>query len=479
LRRGGISFERHYTAANDCTPSRGVLVTGLYSHQTGCMITGDSTLDAGFPTWGTLLRELGYETTWWGKWHLNSDPRAPLEQYGFSGGTYPSPNGSPGQGTAVDPIIAGQFERWLHEQGDVGPWCTTVSLVNPHDVAWWYRFTSAIPAESAPPAVSGQMPPNFESPEQLEAQRKPRLQLSLQETAAQSFGKVPFSGVEGLGSWTSLMDTYLMLQSYVDRQVGRVLGALARHPTVRENTVVIFTSDHGEYGGAHGLRGKGAGAYEEAIRVPMYVHDHRGMLRAATGIPRTQLTSSADVVALLLTIATGSNRWRDERRYEHLARRLDMAAICVHPHAPGREWILHATDEDVTEFAGQRYSSEAARHVVAIRTPVAKLGVYSHWRPETLEVQPGGREVELYDYATAAGVAEVANVAGASPLEEQLLATLEGDAIPNELREPLPTSLAAAQARGLANYGSVEEFENLKLYVKNGPLRAPEAPMPG
>ena len=54
-RRG--SFASHYTAANDCTPARGTLLTGLYSHQTGCLVTGGSTLAPAFPTWGTMLRE--------------------------------------------------------------------------------------------------------------------------------------------------------------------------------------------------------------------------------------------------------------------------------------------------------------------------------------------------------------------------------------------------------------------------------------
>ena len=48
LREGAISFGRHYTASNDCTP-RATLLTGLYTHQTGCMITGGSTLDTASP----------------------------------------------------------------------------------------------------------------------------------------------------------------------------------------------------------------------------------------------------------------------------------------------------------------------------------------------------------------------------------------------------------------------------------------------
>jgi arylsulfatase A-like enzyme len=481
-----VSFERHYTAANDCSPSRGALLTGLYSHQTGCLITGDSRLDAGFPTWGTLLRELGYQTTWWGKWHLNPNPNASLEPYGFSGGTYPSPNGAPGQGTEMDPMIVAQFEEWLREAGGQEPWCTTVSLVNPHDIAWWYRYTEKIPGESSPPALTEALPPNFESPEALEAQRKPRLQRSLQDTAARSFGAVPFSGPETLPVWAGLMDTYLMLQSYVDVQVGSILAALAAQPTVEANTVVLFTSDHGEYGGSHGMRGKGASAYEEAIRVPLFVRDFRGLAAAAPAVPRTQLTSSVDITPLLLTLASGSDEWRREAHYAHLASRHDLAPICAHPDAPGREWVLHATDEDVTEFAIEPYAAQAPRHVVALRTDRGKLGLYSNWRggpaPGLLAVEPSGQEFELYDYSTPAGRAELLNSAGVGDaLEEELWATLEEQAIPNELRAPLPARLRLAQQRGLANYGAVEERQTYRAeveHLRNSPAAAEPEPTP-
>jgi arylsulfatase A-like enzyme len=470
LRTGAVSFERHYTASNDCTPSRGALLTGLYSQQTGCLITGDSRLDPGFPTWGTLLRELGYSTWWWGKWHLNPNPEASLEPYGFSGGTYPSPNGSPGQGAEVDPAIAAQFAEWLREEGGGQPWCATVSFVNPHDIAWWYRFTSQLPLESAPPALAESLPGNFETPEALEAARKPLLQRSLQDTAAHSFGPVPFSGPEALPAWTGLMDTYLMLQSYVDTHIGEVLAALASQPAVQANTVVLFTSDHGEYGGSHGMRGKGASAYEEAIRVPLYVRDFRGLACAAPARGRTQLTSSVDVVPLLLTLATGSRAWRREERYRHLATRHDLAAICAHLSAPGRQWILHATDEDVTEFATEPYAASAPRHVVALRTQRGKLAVYSNWGagpgPEFPAVEPAGQEFELYDYSTPAGRLELLNSAGASgALEEELWVALEETAIPGELRAPLPSALRAAQRRGLVDYQTVEELQSYRAYV--------------
>ncbi len=478
LRGESVSFEGHYTASNDCSPSRGALLTGLYSHQTGCMITGRSELSHGFPTWGTLLRELDYKTTWWGKWHLNPQANASLAPYGFSGGTYPSPNGSPGQGTEVDPTIVDQFEDWFDHESGSEPWCTTVSLVNPHDVAWWYRFTSEIQLESEPPGWVGQLPPNFETPEELQAGGKPLLHRSLQETAARSFGIVPFHGPEMVGAWSGLMNTYLLLQTYVDHQIGRVLAKLASRPEVSGNTVILFTSDHGEYGGSHGMRGKGASAYEEAIHVPLYVSDRRGVATAATGVPRDQLTSSVDIVPLLLSIATGSNAWRAESSLTHLAGRADLAAICADAQAPGRPWVLHATDEDVTEFAGDEHDAEAPRHVVALRTEQGKLGLYSNWGQESIEAEPIRQEVECYDYSSDVGKAELANVAGSSALEEQLRATLEQEAIPNELHAPLPGYLEKPQAKGMGNYYDVDENEDEKAAASHLHVAVPIEPTP-
>ena len=477
LRARSVSFESHYTAANDCSPSRSVLLTGLYTHQTGVMITGAGWLDPRFPTWGTLLRQLGYETAYYGKWHLNPNERVPLEQYGFSGGTYPSPNGSPGQGTRVDPSIADQFIEWLDGNGGIEPWATTVSFVNPHDIAWWYRFTERIEAEAAPPRRAIAPPPNYETPEQLVKKRKPKLQLALQATAARSFGPVEFTGPVAPTWWTQMMDTYLLLQGFVDVQIGRVLRALWSRPDIAANTVIIFTSDHGEYCGSHGMRGKGASAYEEATRVPLYVYDPRGLVTAATDVPRTQLTSTADVVALHLTIAHGSDAWRKEPEYAHLAGRHDLAKISKDPAARGRAWVLHATDEDVTEFASRVYPYDAPRHVVALRTPRGKLALYSHWRPGTMEPQARGQESEFYDYATKEGRMELSSQGAGSLRKDALRATLEGQAIPDELRAPLPTALHQPQRAGLASYHAHERVEAIAVYDahrREAPAPAPE-----
>jgi arylsulfatase A-like enzyme len=459
LRQGAVSFAHHYTASNDCTPARAALLTGLYTHQTGCMITGASTLNPGFPTWGTILREQGYDTYWYGKWHLTHGDRfwtaatgAPvLDSYGFSGGTYPSPNGSPGQGWRVDPHITAQFDEWFAHHGSRGPWCTTVSLVNPHDISWWYRWSDRLRAEATAPSTVSRLPPNFETPELLAKRHKPRLQRSLQETSASAFGAVPFTGPDVLGVWLAFLDLYVKLQLEVDRHIGRVLDTLESRPEVAANTVVVFTSDHGEYGASHGLRGKGAAAYDEGIRVPLLVKDPRGLLTSAPEVPRTQLTSSVDVAPLLLTIAAGSDAWRRDSHYAHIAGRLDIGRILADPQAPGRPYELHATDEIVTEFATELY--DAPLHVVALRTERAKYAIYSDWHDHSIEPLRRGQDRELYDYRSHSGRLELDNSAGSHPLEESLDAQLER-ALREELRGALPARLGVARELGFNDYFS-------------------------
>ncbi len=459
LRRGAVSFEGHYTAANDCTPARSTLLTGLYTHQTGCLMTGASTLNDGFPTWGTMLREHGYRTYWYGKWHLTrhdhhwtEEAGAPiLERYGFAGGTFPSPDGSPGQGWRADPHITEQFADFYDHLAGDEPWCTTVSLVNPHDIAWWYELTDRVRPEASAPRSVRTLPPNFETPEQLIERRKPRLQLSLQETSAQAFGAVPFTGPGVARAWLPFLDLYVKLQREVDGRIGHLLRTLRRRPRIAANTVIVFTSDHGEYGASHGMRGKGAAVYEEGIRVPLLVKDPRGVLTRAPEQPRTQLTSSVDVAPLLLTIATGSSAWRRESYYSHLAGRLEIERILVDPTAPGRPHVLHATDEVVTEFATELYAADAPLHIVAVRTPQAKYAVYANWTSDGIDLLPLGQQSELYDYTTPSGRLELHNSVGQNPLDESLDAILLR-ALAEELRAALPQRLLAARAAGIDDY---------------------------
>jgi len=265
------------------------------------------------------------------------------------------------------------------------------------------------------------------------------------------------------------MDMYLWLQQQVDHQIGRVLDTLSARPDIDRNTVVVFTSDHGEYAGSHGLRGKGAAVYDESIRVPLFVRDPSGRLTPTPGAARNQLTSSVDLAPLLLTIGSGGNDWRSDSRYSYLASRADIAGMAANPTAPGRPWIAHATDdmsvEDMTTLLKSpdiravfgtseiptNIPTSAPSHIVAVRTPDAKLGMYSYWKPGGMDIDSSRPvERELYDYSTPLGVRELDNLAGHSPKEAALQGLIEHTVLP-ELRAPLPDFLDEAQQQGLAN----------------------------
>jgi arylsulfatase A-like enzyme len=473
LRARSTAFGSHYSASNMCTPSRGVLTTGLYSHQTGCLYTGEgpteSTLAARFPTWGTMLRDAGYRTWWWGKWHLGHEAdNTPdgLDIHGFSGGTYPSPNGAPNQGLQQDPSIVDQFAGWFDANATDGPWCTTVSLVNPHDICWWPK--NPLP-EDVPHFFSAK-PVNFETADDLRRRGKPQLQIDYMNFMSPLMtGALDYSGPDATAQWARCLDMYLWLHQQVDIQIGRVLDTLAARPDIDSNTVVVFTSDHGEYAGSHGLRGKGAAVYDESIRVPLYIRDPSGHLTPTAGQVRPQLTSSADLAPLLLTIAHGGAGWRSDSRYSYLASRADIAGIAADATAAGRRWVAHATDDmSVEEMAALLRSplaqkvfgaaapptnipTSAPSHVVAVRTSDAKLGMYTYWKPGTMDID-ASRPIhrELYDYATPSGVQELDNQAGRSPQQAALQGLLDHEVLP-ELRAPLPDFLDDAQQQGLAN----------------------------
>ncbi|MGM8365698.1 sulfatase-like hydrolase/transferase [Virgibacillus sp. W0181] len=492
LRSESVSFDAHYAAATACSPSRSSLLTGLYSHQNAMFLTNTEglaglpptpDLNPNFPTWGSVLQcDFGYRTFWWGKWHLSND--CPLDKYGFQRDALPcpSPNGAPGQGLASDPDISDLFIDWLEGYDDSKPWCTTVSLVNPHDVQWFPKYSKEIPGENSPPAIPqfhAGLPTNFEQwPDALFRQNKPTAQAAWALICDLVFGVMPYHGPNFEKLWYELLDLYYLASQYVDEQIGRVLRALEQSEYAK-NTIVIFTSDHGEYGGANGLRGKAFAVYEGGIHVPFYVKDPTGRFvpTRQADTCRSELTSHVDILPLLLTIASGSNKWRYQPKYAQWADRANLAAMLKDSCAKGRDYILHTSDEDIPEEGprvGIPYRDvlvsqvqlpkplpprSIPTHVIGYRTKYSKLGVYSRWAPGGIQIVPDGQEYELYDYAKY-GIDEVTNNAPGGPMPEpELFSDLYRDlfdpikgALVTELRKPLPQFLQPVQRKAMADY---------------------------
>src|SRR5690606_41794940 len=78
--------------------------------------------------------------------------------------------------------------------------------------------------------------------------------------------------------------------------------------------------------------------------VPLWVKDPTGRFAAQPETVRDEITSSVDLVPLLLSFATGGNDWRNSPEHAHLADRFDMTTLLADAGAPWRLYALHATD---------------------------------------------------------------------------------------------------------------------------------------
>lgn len=148
----------------------------------------------------------------------------------------------------------------------------------------------------------------------------------------------------------------------------------------------------------------------------------------------------------------------------HLAGRADLAAMLSDPDAPGREYIIHSTDEDDIAEAHQTSVpleaflfirdelGDPPGHVIGYRTRTAKLGVYSFFAPGTVDIVLEGQEAELYDYEEDGFDDVIDHAPGPrvppdqvdQELFDQLYLALfnpESGAVANELRQPLPSHL--------------------------------------
>jgi len=306
----GMSFTHTYCQSPICTPSRASFLTGMYPSAVHCNRNGNARFPNNYPLVTKLLADAGYRCGLVGKLHLAGAYRRvePRVDDGYSWFKYshaPRDDWEEGHDYAewvrakghslkalsqsLDGVPAELHQTtWAAErsiefieahQGGAEndrPWLLSVNVYDPHppfNPPRAYR-------DMVDPAT---MPGPYYRPSDLEQQR------ILEPAAFQSKGRPPEDldianpivpktllpgGVEeGGGSggardaWT-LQAAYYAMIKLIDDQLARILEALDRTGQ-RDNTIIIFTSDHGEALGDHGLIQKGCRFYEGLVRVPL------------------------------------------------------------------------------------------------------------------------------------------------------------------------------------------------------------------
>src|SRR5262249_16655032 len=251
--------------------------------------------------------------------------------------------------------------------------------------------------------------------------------------------------------WQRSLDSYTQLMTILDGNIGLVVDALPRQ--VAENTIIVFTSDHGDYASAHGfVSGKVGSCYEEVYNVPLIVVDPTGRFTGDIVPIRTGLSSSVDILPMLVSFGyNGSQSWMTGNLAAIYGRRLNLLLMLQSASAPGRPYVVFADDDPaprVYNFNG------STAHIIRLRTPDAKLGVYVDWLPGTTDIDPNTinlDNLEYYDYRTPGGRLETENRKN-DAAAQVLLTALLTNVLPNELRAPLPDAFVPAQTQAKNEY---------------------------
>ena len=306
----GIRFERAYCSNPVCIPSRFSLMTGRMPSEIGLRDNNYSHIDS-IPKnikqqgLGSLFKQSGYDTAYSGKVHL---PKMKAEDVGF------------------DSICSDERDELASVCADYikqernNPFLLVASFINPHDICYmairdfaeteWEKNIIKNGAEEIatldkalqlPDGVSKEeflknycppLPPNFEpQKDEPEAINKLFAQRSFRKNARDKWTEE---------RWRMHRWAYCKLTEMVDAQIGRVLNAL-RDSGKENETLVIFTSDHGDMDSAHRLEHKSV-FYDEACNIPL-IASFPGVIPASVRDNQHLISNGLDLIPTLCNFA--------------------------------------------------------------------------------------------------------------------------------------------------------------------------------
>lgn len=290
----GVRFTSAYPPMAHCCPARASFMTGLYPSQHGIhnnvrnQQAIHTTLNPDVETFAEKLKEAGYHLYFSGKWHISavespkdrgweelfvkdqeSDPGLARRRYReMAYETTERANGElsrPGWGTRRMYGVSGKdFEetsdyhvvqhgiKQIHTLKDsTEPWCMYIGVNGPHDPF----IIPQVYADMYDP-TQVPLPPNYQD----DCLDKPGYYRRMRKLFAQLTEQEVKESIAHYWGFCTMMDDLL----------GEVLQALGDSGQ-REETLILFLSDHGEHAGAHGLYAKGISQFDEGYRVPLVI----------------------------------------------------------------------------------------------------------------------------------------------------------------------------------------------------------------
>jgi arylsulfatase A-like enzyme len=273
IAKDGMLFKNCFVVNSICTPSRATILTGKYSHLNGVPVFNP--FDGSQPHMGKIFQEAGYQTAMIGKWHLFSDPT------GFDYW-----NILPGQGKYYNPDMIEMGEKKVIN-GYVTDIITdlTIDFLKKRDQNKPFLLFSHHKAphrEWAPGPNHRDLYEDIDIPEpatfnddyqgrsRAAAEAEMRIERDFRKTDLKQDPPPGLSG-QALKKWNyqRYIKDYLRCVASIDDNVGRLLDYLEASG-LKENTLVVYTSDQGFFLGEHGWYDKRF-MYEESLRMPLLV----------------------------------------------------------------------------------------------------------------------------------------------------------------------------------------------------------------
>jgi arylsulfatase A-like enzyme len=319
----GVAFTQAYCQAPICTPSRASFLTGCYPTTIHVNRNGNAYFPQKVELITRQLADRGYDCGLAGKLHLSAAhgrvevrPNDGYRTFKWSHHPYPE---------EFWPTEQHDYQKWLHELGidweqahsaDEAPGWTERAFSRAgiaaayHQTTWCANEAIAFMLEERDgPWLMSVNPfdphPPFDPPAaylgQMDVEHMPLPLFQPEERESQlDFSEIDFQTKTPIDPHS--YDARRMVAAYyaeielIDDQVGRMLDALEASGQ-RENTIVIFTSDHGEMLGDHGLMWKGCRFYEALVHVPLIFSWPRHL---EAGLRSNALVELTDIVPTLL-----------------------------------------------------------------------------------------------------------------------------------------------------------------------------------
>ncbi len=288
IAENGVLFEKAYCSNPLCVPSRTTMMTGRMPHETGITFNVHPKEDSiRFPLMGKIMSEAGYDCGYVGKWHLPV-PTSQDERHGFK-----TVRHARGNKVDFDADIPTACSEFINQQRET-PFLLVASFVNPHDICEWARGDKLKNGDIPEPPPASECPPlpeNFEIPP-----LEPDILRKVMQKNQRTYPTVNWE----TDRWRQYLWAYYRLIEKVDSHIGALLETL-RESGQLENTVIIFTSDHGDGSGAHRWNQKQV-LYEESVRVP-FIISQKGVTKGGRKDDKHLVSNGQDLLPTLCDYA--------------------------------------------------------------------------------------------------------------------------------------------------------------------------------